>query len=101
MSRIQSDLKTDLPRAIGQRVEGADGAPGIVLQIVEERRVVAIAHAFQDRQVELERLLDGVEDAAHAIGRRIAGELLDAAVGQQKDVELRTDALQGPGQSER
>ena len=51
--------------------------------------------------MDLERLFNGVEDAAHAVGGRIACELFDAAVGQQKDVELGADPLQGPGQSER
>src|SRR5829696_5523324 len=84
-----------------ERVEGADGTARIALQIIKEGRFVSRLHAFQDGQMNLERLLDGVEDAAHAVGGRIACELLDAAVGQQKDVELGTNSLQGPGQSER
>ena len=51
--------------------------------------------------MQLEQLLDGVEDPAHAIGRGIAGELLDVTVGQQVDVELRADALQGSGEAQR
>src|SRR5436189_217062 len=56
-----------------KRMEGADRAARIALQVVEERRLVAVAHAFENRQVKLERLLDGVEDPAHAIGRRVDG----------------------------
>ena len=101
MSRIQSDLKTDLPRAIGSAWKVPIGPLRIFLQIVEERRLVAVAHAFENRQVQLERLLDGVEDPAHAIGRGIAGELLDVTLGQEVDVELRADALQGSGEAQR
>ena len=84
-----------------KRMEGADRPPRIALQVVEERRLVAVAHAFENRQVKLERLLDGVEDPAHAIGRGIAGEILDVTLGQEEDVELRADALQGSGEAQR
>src|SRR3954470_7396749 len=81
-------------------VKGADGTARIALEIVEEGRFVSRLHALQDGQMDLERLLDGVEDAAHAISSRIARELLDATVGEQKDVELGADSLQGSGESE-
>ena len=82
-----------------QRVEGADRLLRVLLEVVEERRLEALRHAGQDREVDLERLLDLVEDAADVTGRRgIAGDLLHVAPAQQVDVELRADALERGGQ---
>ena len=46
--------------------------------------------------MQLQRLLDGVEDPADALGLRVAGDLLHVAVRQQIDVELGTDGFQRP-----
>src|SRR5918994_7184714 len=75
-------------------MEGADGTPSITLQIVEERRLVTFAHALQDREVDLEGLLYGVEDPVHAISRGVARQILDVTLGQEEHVELRADSLE-------
>src|SRR4051812_24226654 len=51
--------------------------------------------------MDLERLLDGVEDAPDRIGLRVAGERFDVAFGEQVDVELRPDALYRVRQTQR
>jgi hypothetical protein len=71
MSRIQFDLKIDLPRATGSAWKVPTGFCRVLLQVVEERRLVALGDAGEDREVDLERLLDLVEDAADPGGRRI------------------------------
>ena len=45
-----------------QRVEGADRALRVFLQIVEEGRLVARRRRLQDREVQFQRLFDRVED---------------------------------------
>jgi hypothetical protein len=87
MSRIQLERNTDLPRAIGS----AWKVP--ILQVVEERRVVPIRDAVEDRQVELHQLLDVVEHAPQRRGLVAARQRFDGAVGQQVDVQLRAVAL--------
>ena len=76
-----------------QRVEGAHRLLRILLQVVEERRLVALGHAGEDRQVDLERLLDLVEDAADPVGRRIRQNRVGLRVGEQDDVELGSEPL--------
>src|SRR5206468_4585264 len=73
-------LEDRLPTGYRQRVEGADRALGISLEIVEVRRLVAVLHAVEHRQVNLHRLLDAVKDPPD--GRRLggAGQLGDVAV---------------------
>ena len=44
--------------------------------------------------MKLQRFLDRIEDAPHGIRRRVAGQLLHLAVGEQVDVEFRPDPLQ-------
>ena len=75
-------------------MERADRPLRIFLQVVEERRLEAVLHALEDREVQFQRLLDRIEDAAHDIRCRIAGDLLDLPVGQQIEIELRPDALE-------
>ncbi|MNL32236.1 hypothetical protein D3C87_1540750 [compost metagenome] len=74
-------------------MECAYGPPRIFLQIVEERRFVALLHTFKDGEMHLKRLLNRVEDAPHGIGRRIAGNFLYLTVGEQVNVEFRADPL--------
>ena len=76
-----------------QRVEGADRLLRVLLQVVEERRLVALGDAGEDREVDLERLLDLVEDAAEPGGRRVREDRVGLLVGEQDDVELRPEAL--------
>ena len=77
------------------------GRARVFLQVVEEGRLVARLHAFEDREVQLERLLDRVEDAPDPVRRRVAGELLHVAVGEQVDVEFRPDPLQRAREAQR
>ncbi len=74
-------------------MEGADRLLRVLLEVVEERRLVALGDAGEDREVDLERLLDLVEDAADARGRRVGDHRLGLLVGEQDDVELRPEAL--------
>src|ERR1051326_4557046 len=75
-------------------MEGPDGPLGVLLQIVEVRRVVAVRHSVQNAQMNLERLLHLVEDAPDAACRRVAGRLLHLAIAEQVYVELGPDLLQ-------
>jgi hypothetical protein len=77
-----------------QRVEGADRPHRVFLEVVEERRAEAVRHALEHREVQLQQLLDRVEDAADAVGARIAGDALHVAVGQEVDVEFGAQLLQ-------
>ncbi len=76
-----------------QRVEGADRPLRILLEVVEERRLVTILDAFEDGEVQLEQLLHRIEDAARHIRHRIAGHGFDPPVRHDVDVELRPHAL--------
>ena len=82
-------LEDRLPAGHRQRVEGADRALGVALEIVEVRRLVAVLHAVEDRQVDLHRLLDPVEDPPDRRRLGGAGQPGDVAVGREIDVELR------------
>ncbi len=53
MSRIQFDLKIDLPRAMGSAWKVPMGRLRVVAQVVEIGGLVAVLDAFQDRQVDL------------------------------------------------
>ena len=77
-----------------QRVERADRPLRVFLQIVEERRLVARLHALEDREMQLEQLLDRIEHAAHRLRLRASGDLLDLAVRHQVEVELGPHALE-------
>ena len=43
--------------------------------------------------MQLQELLDRIEDAAHDVRLGIAGQLLDASIGDEIDVELRPHPL--------
>ena len=77
-----------------QRVKGADRPLRVFLQIVEERRVVSILHALEDREMQFQQFLDRIEDAAHRVRLRISGDLLDLPVGHKIKIELRPHALE-------
>ena len=70
-------------------------------QIVEEGRFVACLYALEDGEVHLERFLHRVEDAPHRVRRRVAGNFLHLAVGEQVDVEFRPDTFQRAREAER
>ena len=76
-----------------QRVEGAHRLLRVLLQVVEVRRLEALGHAREDREVDLERLLDLVEHAAQAHGRRVRDDRVGLGVGEQEHVELRAMTL--------
>ena len=84
-----------------QRMERTDRALRIFLEIVEERRVVAILDSFKDREMQLEQIFDGIENTAGDIGLGIAGHLFHVPVGHQIKVELGTDPLDDTGEPER
>src|SRR4029077_15788321 len=77
-----------------QRMEGPDRTLRILFEIVEEWRVEAILHAFQNAKVQLEKLLDGIEYPAEHVGFRVPGHLLYVAIGYQVEIEFRADPLQ-------
>ncbi len=82
-------------------MERPDRTLRIFLEIVEERRVEAVLDAFEDREMQLEQIFDGIEDAANDVCFRISGHLLHVAVGHEIKVELGTDPLDDLGQPER
>ena len=84
-----------------QRMEGADRPLRVFLQVVEERRVVAILHAFEDREVQFQQFLHRIEDAAHRIRLGIAGDLFDPAVRHEVKIELGPYALEDLRQVQR
>ena len=87
-------LKHRLSAGDGEGVESADRPAGVFFQIVEERCLVTGLHPLKDSEMKLQRFLDRIEDASHHVRRRVAGQLLHLAVGEQVDVEFRPDPLQ-------
>ena len=80
----------------GEGVEGADGPLRVLLQVAEVRRLVAVADAVQDGEVDLHQLLDLMEhspDGGHFLAPR---EMLHGAVGEEVHVELGAVALDDP-----
>ena len=84
-----------------QRMERPDRALRIFLEIVEERGVVAILNAFQDGEMELQKLFDGIEDPPDHVRIGVSSHLLDIAIGHQIQVKLRAHALDDMGEPER
>ena len=82
-------------------MEGPDWTLRILLEIVEERRVEAILHPFQNAKMQLQKLLDGIEDPAHHIGFRASGHLLHVAIGHQIEIKLGTYPLENVGEPQR
>ncbi len=82
-----------------QRMESPDRTLRILLEIVEEWRVEAILHAFQNAKVQLQKLLNGIEDSADHIGVRVSGHLLHVAIGHQVEIKLGPDPLQDVGEA--
>ena len=93
-------LEDRLAARDGQRVERADRTLRILLQVVEERGLVAVLDAVEDREVDLHRLLDLVEDAAKAGRRRVREDRVGLPVGEQDDVQVGAEALHQLGQRE-
>ena len=88
-------LEDRLAAGDGQGVEGADRALRVALEVVEVGRLEPLGHALDDAQVDLQRLLDAVEDAADVARHLgVAGDLTHVAPGQEIHVQLGTDALQ-------
>ena len=70
-------------------MERADRPLGVTLEVVEVGRLVAVLHAVEDREVDLHRLLDPVEDPADRRRLVRAGQPGDVTVGREVDIELR------------
>src|SRR5436853_2338719 len=84
-----------------QRMEGPDRPLCVLLQIVEERRVVAILDALENRQVQLQQLFYGVKDPAHSYRLRTAGDPFNPSVRDEIEIELRAYSLQHLCQAQR
>ena len=84
-----------------QRMEGADRPLGVFLEIVEERRAVAVPDAFENGEMQLEQLFHRVEDAANEFGLGVTGQLLHILIRDKIDIELGANPLQGLGQRQR
>jgi hypothetical protein len=84
-----------------QRMEGADRTLRIFLEIVEERRVVTVLDAFQDGEMQFQKLLDRIEDSPHHIGFGVSRHLLNVAVGHQIEIKFWAHALDDLGQPQR
>ena len=82
-----------MPRAIGRAWNVPIGPLGVLLQVREEGRIVAIADAVEDGEVDLHQLFDIMEDPADGCDFVAPGELLDRPVGEEVDVELRPEVL--------
>ena len=78
-----------------QRMEGADRTLRILLQVVEVRRLVAVLEAVEDRQVQFHRFFDVVEQAPDRLGFVARGQQLRCAVGEQVEIELGTQVVDG------
>ena len=72
------------------------GPPRVVLEVVEIRRVVALVHALEDREVDLHQVLDAVEDAPDVLGVQLARHRLDRPVDEQIDIQFGPDLADGP-----
>ena len=81
-----------------QRMEGADGPLRITLQIVKKRGFVALANAFQNGQVQLNRLFHRIQHTAHMGRAWVAGNVLRLAVRHQINVQLRPVLVDGGSQ---
>ena len=101
MSRIQSDLNTDLPRAIGSAWKVLIGRIAYFFRLSKNGVRKRSATPSSTREVQLQQLLDRVEHAADAGGARVAGDAFDAAVGEQVDVEVGAEPLQAGGERQR
>ena len=77
-----------------QRMEGADRPLRVFLQVVEEWRVISILHAFEDREMQFEQFLHGIEDAAHGVRLGTSGDLLDSAIRHEIEIEFRPHPLE-------
>ena len=97
MSRIQSDLKTDLPRAMGSAWKVLMGRIAYFLRLSKNGVRKRSGHPFEHREVQLQHLLDRIEHAADAACPRIARDALHMAVGEKVDVELGPQLLQARG----
>ncbi|MNL21402.1 hypothetical protein D3C87_1426900 [compost metagenome] len=62
-----------------------------MLQVVEVRRRLALAHAFQNAQMHLDGFLGLVEQAADRRRRGVTRKLFDLAVRQHVDIQFRPD----------
>ena len=82
-------------------MESPDRTLRVLLEIVEEWRVVTVLHTFQNAKMQLQQFLDGIEDPANHIRFRVSGHLLHIAIGHQVEVKLGTDALQDMSEPER
>ena len=88
MSRIQSDLKTDLPRAIGSAWKVPIGRWAYFFRLSKNGVFEAVLHAFQNGQMQFQQLFHGIEDPAKHLGLGISRQLLDVPVRHQIEVEF-------------
>ena len=100
MSRIQFEWNIGLAAGDRQGMKSRDRPLRILLEVVEEWRLVTRRDALEDGQVEFHRLLDRMEDAAQTGGLGIAGDRLHVAAREHVQVELRPRALDDARQLE-
>jgi hypothetical protein len=93
MSRIQSDLNTDLPRAIGNAWNVPIGRWAYFFRLSKNRGFEPVLHAFQNGQMQFQQLFHGIEYPAKHVGLGISRELLDVPVRHQIEVEFGPHAL--------
>ena len=84
-----------------QRMERPDRTLRIFLEIVEERRVVAVLDAFQDGEMEFQKLFDRIEDPPDHVGFGVSGHRLDVAIGHQIEIKLGAHPLDDMREPER
>src|SRR5258705_12245805 len=74
-------------------MERPDRTLGIFLEIVEERRVIAILDTFQDGEMEFQNLFDRIEDPPNHVSFGVSRHLLDVAAGHQIEIEFEAHPL--------
>src|SRR5882762_9247611 len=92
-------IENRLPASYRKRVKRADRTARIVFEVVEIRCVVALIDSLHESEVDLHQVIEPVENAPDVFGIEMTGHLLDCAIHDQINVQLRTDLPDGAGQS--
>src|SRR5437016_4585225 len=93
-------IENRLPASYWKRVKRADRTARIVFEVVEIRRVVALVDSLQKSEMDLHQIFEPVENAPDVFGIQMARHLLNCAIHDKVDVELRTDLPDGSRQSD-
>src|SRR5437660_2168432 len=84
-------LENGLAPGYRQRVKGADGALGILLEIIKVWCIKPVLNRVEDAEVKFQWFLNLVEDTPNAAGGYVARCFFHFPVAQQENVELGTN----------